>query len=180
MRFIMVFIAAGVLSAQGTTPKSKATEYPVHAQLDSVTLAARYLVHSLPTSKEILITNDYLVVEAAFYGPPFSRLQLSPDMFNLRINGRGGLIPSQPARMVVGSIRTQSGGQPAAKSTVSERQQQDSLYYRVENVSLPEGERTLPFSGLLYFPYRGSAQSIQSVQLLYDGTMGKTTLKLLP
>jgi hypothetical protein len=180
MRFIMVFIAAGVLSAQGTTPKSKATEYPVHVQVDTVTLAARYLVHSLPTSKETLIANDYLVVEVAFYGPPFGRVQLSPDMFTLRINGRGALIPSLPPRMVVASIRTQPGGQPTAKSTVRESEQQDSLYYRLDYVSVPEGERTMPFSGLLYFPYRGSTQSIQSLQLLFEWKAEKATLKLLP
>jgi hypothetical protein len=126
-----------------------------------------------------LTANDYLVVEVAFYGPPFGRVRLSPDMFYLRINGRGS-IPSQSPRMVVGSIRTQPGGQPTAKSTVRESEQQDSLYYRVDYVSVPEGERTMPFSGLLYFLYRGSTQSIQSLQLMYDGPAEKATLKLLP
>src|SRR5258708_2244461 len=125
MRFWSILIAAQVLWAQGTTPKSKPSEYPARVHMDAVTLAAGYLFHSLPTPKGTLVTNDYLVVEVAFYGPPFSRLQLSPDMFTLRLNGRGGFIPTQHPRMVAGSVKT-SGG--TAKGTVNEIQQSDSIY----------------------------------------------------
>ena len=54
------------------------------------------------------------------------------------------------------------------------------IEYRVRNASLPEGEHTLPRSGLLYFYYRGKTKNIHSVDLFYNGPLGKATLKLLP
>ena len=86
MRFALLMSAITLLHAQGTPPKTKASDYPVHVQMDTVTLAGEYLVHSLPTPQGTLIANDYLVVEVAFFGPSFSRLKMSPDNFTLRIN----------------------------------------------------------------------------------------------
>ncbi len=45
----------------------------------------------------------------------------------------------------------------------------------------PSGRReSLPRSGLLYFYFRGKIKNIHSLDLFYEGTMGKATLKLLP
>ena len=49
---------------------------------------------------------------------------------------------------------------------------------RVTKESLPEGERLLPQAGLIFFAYRGKAQGIHSVELIYEGPTGKTTLNL--
>lgn len=214
MRFALLLSALTLLDAQGTAPKTKAADYPVRVQLDTVTLAAEYLVHSLPTPQGTLVANDYLVVEAAFFGPSFSRLRMSPDNFTLRINGKGTL-STEPPGMVAGSIKFPSArphleggasvgvgdgtvavgprappsqfpgdgndrtaaGQPP---TVNSVEQEYSLEVRVQNATLPEGEKSLPRSGLLYFFYRGKIKNIHSLDLLYDGAMGKATLKLLP
>jgi hypothetical protein len=215
MRFALLLSAITLLHAQGTSPKSKATDYPVHVQLDSVTLAAEYLIHSLPTPQGNLIASDYLIVEVAFYGPSFSRLKMSPDNFTLRINGKATLTTEAPG-MVSGSIKNPSSrphlegggsigmgdgtisvgprpppsqfpgdgndrtpaGQPT--TTVKSVEEDTNIDHRVQNVSLPEGEHSLPRSGLLYFYYRGKIKSIRSLELLYAGAMGKASLKLLP
>jgi len=215
MRFALVLSTAALLGAQGTTPKTGPADYPAQVQMDSVTLAAEYLVHSLPNAKATLIANDYLVVEAAFFGPLYSRLKMSPDNFSLRINGKGepltpelpGMVASsvkfpgvRPHLETTGSVSAGDGtvsvgprppqsrfpgdgnnrlpaNQPA---TVSEVNQENDVEYRVRNASLPEGEHSLPRSGLLYFFYRGKTKNIHSVELFYNGTMGKATLKLLP
>lgn len=71
-----MLLAAGPLLAQGpygTTPKAKAADYPVHAQAGPVSVAAEYLVRSIPVGDQILIVPDYLVVEVALYPPPAGR-----------------------------------------------------------------------------------------------------------
>lgn len=215
MRFALLLSVVTLLRAQGTTPKTKAADYPVRVQMDQVTLAAEYLVHSLPTPKGTLVATDYLVVEVAFYGPSFSRLKMSPDNFKLRINGKGDPLPSDAPGIVSRSIRfpgekphleTQGSvtmgdgtvsvgprappsqfpgdgnerlpaGSPPSIKTVEE---ENNIEYRVQNATLPEGEHSLPRSGLLYFYYRGKIKNIHSLDLQYEGTMGKATLKLLP
>jgi hypothetical protein len=216
MRFTLLFAAVALLRAQGTQPKPKAADYPVHVQLDQVTVAVEYLVRSLPASNGTLVANEYLVVEVAFFGPPMSRLRMSPDNFTLRVNGHGTLTAQLPG-MVAGSIKfpnsTGSRGLTGSASagagdrsvtigprppqsrfpgdgndrppinqpvTTIQKEQEDSIDAKVQNVSLPEGEKTMPCAGLIYFEYRGRTKNIHSLQLFYDGPMGKATLKLLP
>lgn len=51
---------------------------------------------------------------------------------------------------------------------------------KVQKARLPEGERALPQAGLVFFLYRGKAQTIHSVELMYSGPGGKTTMALQP
>jgi len=215
MRFALLFYACTLLHAQGTSPKTTAGDYPARVQMETVTLAAEYLVHSLPTPKGTLIANDYLVVEVAFFGPPFSRLKMAPDNFKLKINGKGDTLTPEPPGMVSGSIKNPSArphletsgtvgagdgtitvGPRAPPSqfpgdgndrvpvnqppTVKSVEEESSLDARVQNATLPQGENSLPRSGLLYFFYRGKIKNIHSLDLFYEGPMGKSTLKLLP
>lgn len=215
MRFALLLAAAYLALGQGTEPKTAPADYPVQVQMESVTLAAEYLVHSLPTPKGTLIANDYLVVEAAFFGPMYSRLKMSPDNFQLRINARGEPLTTDGPGMVSQSIKF-PGGRPHLETTgsvsagdgtvsvgprppqsrfpgdgndrlpanqpatVSEVNQENAVEYRVQAASLPEGEHSLPRSGLLYFFYRGKTKNIRSLELFYNGPMGKASLKLLP
>jgi hypothetical protein len=48
----------------------------------------------------------------------------------------------------------------------------------VQRAAMPEGERGLPAGGLLFFAYKGKTESINSVEISYDGPAGKATLKL--
>jgi hypothetical protein len=44
--------------------------------------------------------------------------------------------------------------------------------------ALPEGDRVLPVSGYLYFPYKGKPKSLKSVELVFLGNGSALTLKL--
>lgn len=214
MRYALFLSALAILRGQGGSPRTKPADYPVHVQMDTVTLAAEYLVHSLPTAKATLVANDYLVVEVAFFGPPSSRLRMSPDNFQIKINGHGQTLPTEPAGMVAASIKNprpshlQTGASvgmgdgtvsvgprpppsqfpgdgnertaPGQPPTVKSVEEENAVEYRVQNATLPEGEQSLPRSGLLYFYYRGRIKGIHSIDLYYEGPMGTATLKLLP
>ena len=216
MRYaVLAVFALAFAQAQGTGTKAKPTDYPAHVQLDTVTLAAEYLVHTIPDPKGNLITRDYLVVEVAFFGPLYSRLKMSPDQFAVRINGKGSPLTAELPGMVAQSIKypdtfargslnasatagvgdgTVTVGPRAPQSrfpgdgndrtagvgpTVTEVNEENKIEYRVQAASLPEGEKTLPCSGTIYFYYRGKIKNIHSLDLFYNGTMGKATLKLL-
>jgi hypothetical protein len=51
---------------------------------------------------------------------------------------------------------------------------------RVQKAALPEGDRSLPQAGLIFFQYRGKTQSIRSMELIYTGPDGTATLTLQP
>jgi hypothetical protein len=103
---------AAVLSAQGLTPKPAASDYPVQAALpNGYTLAAEYLVHTVPTGLRTgaLVANDYLVVEIAVFGPRGGRMDLSPSNFTLQLRGQkkgqGGTLTPDSAGAVAASIK---------------------------------------------------------------------------
>jgi hypothetical protein len=105
---VLAFAVAGgmLVHAQGTPPKAKASEYPVHADLDrEITLSAEYLVHAIPTSSGSQFTTDYLVVEVAFFSPRLTPVNLSPEHFLLRINGQRVPLMTQSAGIVAASIK---------------------------------------------------------------------------
>ena len=220
-RFCAVSLIAASLHAQGTTPKASPSDYPVHAAAGGVTLAAEYLVHAIPTPSGSFVARDYLVVEAAFFGPPSSRLNLSAEHFTLRINGRKAPVMTQSPGIVSASLKypdwtqrpTLVGtagmgdraviiGQPAPverfpgdptarrgpqaprvpepeNPTGEPKEPQMGIEKRVQRAALPEGAHVPPASGLLFFPFNGKTKSLRSLELIYDGPLGKMTLKLL-
>lgn len=106
MRIAALFAATALAFAQGTKPKAQPSDYPTQATLENgFTLAAEYLVHSLPTQTGTLIADEYLIVEVAFYGPPKSKLNLSAGNFALRINTQKSAIQPDSAGTVAASIQ---------------------------------------------------------------------------
>ena len=55
-----------------------------------------------------------------------------------------------------------------------------TMQQRVQRASMPEGDRTLPQAGLLFFEFRGKTDNIRSLELIYTGPAGKATLALQP
>jgi hypothetical protein len=55
-----------------------------------------------------------------------------------------------------------------------------TMQLRVQKAALPEGDRVLPVAGLIFFNFHGKAETIRTVELVYDGAAGKTTLPLHP
>jgi hypothetical protein len=198
---------APCLSAQkevpGLPPRATPGDYPSQTQVGAVTIAAEFKGHSVPTSEGTLTTSDYIVVEAAFFGPPDSRLKLSVDDFSIRVNGKKVSLPAQPFGMVFHSLKdpeleppasaknktnVNSGGAGAGGGqgdppptppkvpfeTIRSQQQ------RTQKASMAEGDRLLPQAGLIYFPYTGKAEKIQKLELTYEGPAGKATFALQP
>ena len=190
--------------AKGLPPRVAPADYQAQGQAGTVTVAAEFKGHSVPTPQGTLNTEDYVVIETALFGPPGARVKLSSDDFSLRINGKKAPLPSQPYGLVAGSVKDPEWEPPAPAESKSKTrvgsggraQQGDSsappapiqipigvrraVAQRVQKAALPEGDRTLPQAGLIFFQFRGKTQSIHSIELIYAGPEGKATLTLQP
>jgi hypothetical protein len=188
---------------KGMPPRVAPTEYQAHVQAGKLTVAAEFLGHSVPTLDGTYNAEDYVVVEAALFGPADARTMLATGDFSLRINGKKVAQPSQPYELVFHSLKdpewepsskdaksktsmsTGGGGPndpgsappPPPKMPIELRR---AMEQHVQKVSMLEGERPLPQAGLLFFEYRGKTQSIRSLELIYNGAGGNTTLALQP
>jgi len=152
----------------------------------------------------MLGTEDYVVVEAGVFGPPGSKTTLNPEDFTLRINGKKTLTsepyatvfkslkdpewePDVPAAEKASKTQLGTGGgaggkngndPPVVPKPPFKLQREWNL--RMQKEAFPEGDRTLPQAGLLFFRYTGKASGIHSIELMYNGPSGKATLALQP
>lgn len=187
--------------AKGMPPRASPGEYQAQVQVGAFTLAGEFTGHAVPTADgDPLSTDDYIVVEVAFFGPPEARIKLSLDDFSLRINTKKAPLPSEPSEVVFKSLKdpqwappkTESksktsiggggGGQtegnsppPVVHIPIELRR---SMQQRVQKVSLLLGDRALPQAGLVFFSYHGKTDGLSSVDLIYNGPAGKATLAL--
>jgi hypothetical protein len=185
---------------KGMPPRAAPSDYQAHAQAGTLTIAAEFTGHSVPTMEATLTTEDYVVVETALFGPPDARVKLSPEDFSLRINGKKTPLPGQPYVLVFKSLKDplwEPPDQPDAKSKTSfgtggkdsnspppvvhvPIELQRAMAQHVQKAALPEGERALPQAGLIFFQYRGKTQGIHSIELIYTGPAGNASLTLQP
>jgi hypothetical protein len=182
----------------GLPPRAAPSDYQKQVKAGAVTIAAEFAGHGVPTPEGALSTEDYVVVEAAFYGPPEARLRLSFSNFSLRINGKKAPTPAEYYERVVRSVKdpdwtppekpekqssfnTGGGGGAGDSAPLPPKvppELQRAWTQRVKKASLTEGDRPLPQAGLLYFSYGGKVKSIRSVELIYSGPAGNATLEL--
>jgi hypothetical protein len=190
---------------KGLPPRATPADYQAQTKAGSVTLAAEFAGHAVPTAQGPLTTEDFVVVEMGLFGAPDARLKISAADFSLRINEKKAALATRPFGMVLSSVKDpewqppeqeaksksktglSSGGNgdqadpnappPPVKIPI---EVQRAMAQRVQKATLPEGDRTLPVAGLIYFQYRGKTQGIHSVELIYDGPAGKATLALQP
>jgi len=186
--------------SKGLPPRATPADYQAHTQVGTLTLAADFVRHSVPTPEATYSTEDFVIVEIGLFGPPQARLKLSIGDFSLRINGKKVAMPSQPYGLSFSSLKDPEWEPPskpkAEKPTLNAGggQPDDSFHpivrmpielkramqQRVQRASMPEGDRALPAAGLLFFEYRGKPESIRSLELIYTGPAGKATLELQP
>ena len=184
---------------EGIPPRAAPSDYQFHAQAGTLTVAVEFAGHSVPTPEGTLTTEDYVVIETAVYGPPGARTKLSVADFSLRVNGKKP-VTGQSSEPVVRTLRDLeleptaseqksktsigTGGQSETSSTPAPYRVPDALRHewrqRLQKITLPEGDRALPQAGLIYFPYRGKTEKIQSIELIYAGPAGQFTLALQP
>src|ERR1700722_11243859 len=91
--------------AKGLSPRATPADYQTHAQAGAITIAAEFSGHSVTSPQSVLATEDYVVVEVAFFGPPETQLKLSGDDFSLRINGKKTTLPARPYASVFKSLK---------------------------------------------------------------------------
>jgi hypothetical protein len=206
---IALHLCSQALDAQtkeirGLPPRATPEDYQAHAAAGTVTIAAEFSEHAVPTAEAPLSTEAYVVVEAAIFGQPDASLKVSLENFSLRINGKNEPLSSQPFGLVFKSLKDPEFAPPANASSKSKSSINTggggaqgesnappppvhipievvrSMQQRVQKAALPEGDRTLPVAGLLFFQYSGKAKSIRSLELIYNGPAGKATLELQP
>jgi hypothetical protein len=187
--------------AKSIPPRASPTDYQAHAQAGLLTIAAEFTGHSVPTPDAILSTEDYVVLEVALFGPRGARAKLSYENFSLRINGKKTPLPAQPNTLVFKSLKDPEWAPPVSAESKSKTsiggtgksdagstpapvhipiELERAMALRVQKASLPEGERSLPEAGLLFFQYRGKTDGIHSIELIYTGPAGKAVLALQP
>jgi hypothetical protein len=186
--------------SQGMPPRATPADYPSQFHVGSVTIAAEFMSHSVPKPEGPLSTDEYVVVEAGIFGPADAHATLSRNDFSLRINGKKKPFPSDPYQMVDHSLKDPEWAPPTppeskSKTSIGDGSQgkdstpvivhvpielQRAMAQYVEKTAMPEGDRPLPKAGLLFFPYRGSAKSIHSLQLIYSGPLGQAAVDLQP
>lgn len=196
-------IAGLCLRAQtpGLPARAAPSDYLGQVKAGTVTIAAEFKGHSVPTPDKTLTTEDYVVVELGLFGPPEARLKLSIEDFSLRINGKKAPLPSQPFGLVAKNLKDPEWVPPETAAPKSKGgfggggagqndppplppkvpiELQRAMAQRIQKASLPEGDRLLPVAGLIFFQHRGKSDSIRSVELIYSGPAGAATLALEP
>jgi hypothetical protein len=189
---------------RGLPPRATPADYQAQAKAGDMTIAAEFVGHFVPTLQGNLTTEDYVVVETGMFGPPEAHIKLFLGDFSLRINGKKTALPGQPYGMVIKSLKDPDWEPPAAAESSSKSKTnvssgggggqdkdppapvhipievQRAMQQRIQKASLPEGDRTVPIAGLIFFQYSGRTQGIRSIELIYNGSAGNVTLELRP
>jgi hypothetical protein len=192
--------------AKGMPPRAAPTEYQAQAQVGTVTIAAEFMGHAVPTPEQTVAAEDYVVVEAGLFGPPGAKTTLARGAFSLRINGKKIPSPSEPYELVFKSLKDPqwqppeteeskskssgtgittgnnggAGNQPPPPPPKMPFELRRAMEQHVQRAAMQEGDRPLPQAGLLFFLYRGKTESIRSLELIYNGAAGNATLTLQP
>lgn len=188
-------------ASKGLPARAAAADYGAHAQAGSITIAAEFDGHEIPTLDSTLTAEDFVTVEVGIFGAPGAHATISASDFSLRINGRKSGIPSEGFASMVRNLRDPSWSPPESKEKEKPKagglntgggDQNDStpvvvhippemeraMVQKVQAAALPEGDRALPIAGLLYFKYGGQAKGIHDVELVYEGSAGKASIVL--
>jgi hypothetical protein len=187
---------------KGMPPRATPGDYQAQGKAGNVTIAAEFMQHSVPKPEGPLSTEDYVVVEVGFFGQPGERLQLSVDDFSLRVNNGKKALPGQPFGLVTSSLKdpewsppeesepkqkskgglsTGGGGGDSAPPVVHVPiELRRAMAQYLQKAALAEGDRPLPQAGLIFFSFHAKTKGIRSLELIYNGPAGKTTLALQP
>src|SRR5271170_4987409 len=91
--------------ALGMPARTAPSEYQAHGQAGAISIGAEFMGHSVPTPQATYASDDYVVVETGFFGPPDARLMLSAQDFSIRINGKKNTLPNQHYELAFHSLR---------------------------------------------------------------------------
>jgi hypothetical protein len=182
-------------------PRVAPTEYQVQGKVGDYTIAADFDEHSVPTPDGTFTSEEYVVVEAAIFGPAGAKIKLALEDFSLQINDRKAPLPSQAYALLFHSLSDpewqppkpkddekpsktgiNTGGQNEEKPPPPKmpRDLRRAMEQKVLKVAMPEGDRPTPVAGLLFFQYRGKAKTIKTMELIYKGAAGTVSIPIQP
>ena len=192
-------------AAGGLPPHVTPLEYGSRAKVGDYVIGADFHGHAVPTTISALNNEDFVSVEVGLYGPKGAKLQISMSDFTLHIGKKR--LNSVPYGMLLTNIKDPEYEAPEAIEAKKAKKEggggtsigtgggqahdpppiihiplekQRAMAQQVQRASVPLGERELPVAGLIFFPYRGKTQNIDSIELIYNGPAGKLTLDLRP
>lgn len=186
-------------------PRAAASEYQAQGKAGAITIGAEFAGHSVPTPDHTYSSEDFIVVEAGFFGPA-GTIRLSRDDFSLRVNGKKVASPSEPYELVFHSLKDPEWQPPETDDSKASKSSlttgggggigggdklppippkmpfplRRAMEQQVQKSAMQEGDRPLPQAGLLFFRYGGKAEGIKSLELIYSGAAGMATLTLEP
>jgi hypothetical protein len=186
----------GLKRAGGLPPRATPGDYQFHAQAGKFTITGEFMGHGVPTLEGgPYTTEDFVMVETAFFGEPGASLAISYRDFSARINGKKTPIPASPYLEVFKSLKDPDWDDPnkdaqnktsfnTGQGNTSDPprlihmpiERQRAMQQRVMKVSLGEGDHPLPQAGILFFEFH--SENVRSLELLYNGPAGKATLVL--
>jgi hypothetical protein len=192
------------LPGKGMPPRAAASEYQSQGKAGMVSIGAEFAGHSVPTPDHTYSSEDYIVIEAGLFGPPGAQTTLARTDFSLRINGKKIAAPSEPYELVFHSLKDPEWIPPESPDAKESKSSlttgggggggdklppvppkmpfplRRAMERQVQKSAMQEGDRPLPQAGLLFFQYRGKAEGIKSLELIYTGAAGKASLDLQP
>jgi hypothetical protein len=195
LRALGIAITLASFAWAGTAPKPKPGDYPIHARVGSIDLAAAYLVHTLPSETTNFLVPNYLVVEIAIYPPKSQPVAVAAAQFRLRVNKKTE-VPSDTPQMVAMSLNypdwaghqgfdPQIGlgpvilGRPQSTQRVAQDQPPSQTAAEAAvALAFPDCPCERPVSGYVYFRY-GKVKSIRSLELIWQDVDQQATIRLL-
>ena len=186
---------------KGMPPRAAPSDYQAQGQVGAVAIGAEFMGHSLPTPEATYDSDEYVVVEVGLFGPPQATAKLATSDFSLRVNGNKKVLPNQPFELVFRSLKDPAWEPPKSedksKSSFSTNgggnsgdppplppkmplELRRAMEQHVQHSAMLEGDRRLPQAGLVFFEYRGKTKNITSLELIYSGAAGNTTISLHP
>lgn len=181
--------------------RKSAEDYPAHTSVADMAVGVEYMVTTFSAEGQTFTVDDHLVLEVGIFPRAESKVDLR--RFMLRINGKREVFAQIPGMVaasvkypdwtrkptlqaaagpVILGRPTTPGRFPGDQRAPLPRQQpveNDSPREQVDfgdlinKSALPEGVKTKPVAGMIYFPYDGKLKAIRTVELLIDDTVLK-------
>jgi hypothetical protein len=201
MRFPVILTALALVSGLSAIEvKQGPSDYPTQGAVKDFKLGAEYLANSFSAQGQSFTVDGYLVVEIAIF--PQGEANVDLRRFTLRINGKTSLLTQTPG-MVAASVKYPDwtskpvvtaaagpiilGRPPAVERFPGDRREERGIPGQVtesrspdvdygaliNNAALPEGKRSKPLAGFIYFPYSKKPKTIRTAELLVDDTVIK-------
>jgi hypothetical protein len=189
----------------GLAVRPSAAEYQTAVKIGAYTLAVDFDAHAVPTSDGVFSNEEYITFEVAMFGPAGAHIPLRYEDFSIRINAKKQPEPSTPFTFIFKTLKspeweatlayvpkesgngvnTGGGGRGANDPTPPPKPKmpidvERRMELRVQKAAVPEGDRPLPATGLIFFQYSGKTKNIRSMDLIYNGAAGKATIPMQP